>query len=291
MPISVVSQPITAVGPGFGFQIHSDLVGPVTVGSTWRIEVHPHGDEDNAGCVMIAPLWSSDQHNRRVWVEGDPDGGQQTFYGRNIALYTGLHVDLLYQLLAPDGVTVTDSGATTDVVWDTDVSNIRLLPTPETGLTTEQAQQLADDHAAINPPLLAQDGTPITGAVGDVIVAPSLKFLGIDTTTHVLTGQGTLEVPNIAGVQTAWGLVLDVADAPPGATVKFGYVDSYVPRVAQFLLLWPARNTEEAMVIEELRLHLAHFTWLWKVPFSISVAYSIDPMFTVNARFVSAFFP
>lgn len=291
MPISVVSQPITAVGPGFGFQIHTDLIGAIATGSTWRIEIHQHGDEDQAAVVITAPLWSSDQHNRRVWIEGDPDGGQQTFYGRNVSLYTGQSVDLLYQLLAPDGTTVTDSGATTSVVWDTDISNSRLLPTPTSGLTEEQAQQLADDHAAINPPLIAADGTAITGAVGDNIVRPALKFLGIDTTEYHLTGSGTLDVPNIAGVQTAWGLVLDVEDTLPGEGVSDGYVVRYHTMAGQFLLLWPAKNTSEAMVIDELRLHLAHRTWTWDFANVIAVAYWIQPGWQVMARFVSAFFP
>jgi hypothetical protein len=292
MPITVVSPPISAVGPGFGFFIHTDFIGPFLTDTTWRIEIHHHGDESNAAVVITAPLWAIDNHERRIWVGQDPDGGQATFYARQVALATNDSIDLLYQLLAPDGTTVIDSGATTDVKWDTDVSNSQLLPTTGGGgLTTDQAQQLLDTDTALNPPLLATDGTPITGAVGDVIVRPALKFLGIDTTTHDLVDTGVLDVPTFAGVQVAWGLVLDVAEAPIGYGRELGYVDRFTPRAGQFLALWPAAHTAEAMVIEEYNLHLEHATWLWKFGFTAAVAYSIPPATLVHARFVSAFFP
>lgn len=275
------------IGPGFGLTWTSDLIGPIPNDWVYSIAVRNDPEQLTADFEFLRP--SSGAHTISATV-GDRVTMPLSSQTQN-TLQRGATVHVRAELRSSTGV-VEDSGDAT-ATWNPVDAEWLLLRNVSTtqGLTGAQAQLLADNHAAINPPLLAHDGTPITGAVGDLIVAPSLKFLGIDTSTHVLTGSGVLEVPNIAGVQTAWGLVLDVAEAAPGASVKFGYVDSYIRRVAQFLLLWPARNTEEAMVIEELRLHLAHFTWLWKVPFTISVAYWIEPMFTVNARFVSAFFP
>lgn len=291
MPITTVSLPNGVFGPGVGLIVRTDIFGPIGSDWSWRVEIHEHGDEDNAAVVITAPIWTTDQHERRIWIDQDPDGGQQTFYGRYVSLATNDTIDILMQLLGSDGVTVEDSGAVTSVKWDTDSSSSRLLPQATGGLTTEQAQQLADDHASINPPLIAQDGTPITGAVGDTIVRPALKFLGIDTTAYTLTGQGTLDTPNILGVQTGWGIVLDVLEYPPGTSFIDGYVRSFHPRAAQFLLLWPAKNTAEAMVLDELRLHLEHRTWAWDYANVIAVAYHITPGWTVQLRFMTAFFP
>lgn len=291
MPITVVSPANDVFGPGVRLNLHTDLVGPIGSDWLWHVTVYPHGDESN-GCVFIdSPIWSVDQHQVQLQfgVELHPD--QVTDYGTQVSLSTNELVDLVFELSTPAGV-VQDSGALSSVKWDTDASASLTLPT--TGgdaLTTEQAQQLADDHASINPPLIAQDGTPITGAVGDTIVRPALKFLGIDTTAYTLTGQGTLDTPNILGVQTGWGIVLDVLEYPPGTSFIDGYVRSFHPRAAQFLLLWPAKNTAEAMVLDELRLHLEHRTWAWDYANVIAVAYHITPGWTVQLRFVTAFFP
>lgn len=293
MPISVVSGPITVIGPGGGFILRTDIVGPIATGTMWNVEVHPHGDEDNAAVLYTAPLWASDQHEVRIWFALTPDGGENTLYGHYTQVATNDTVDLIFKLVAPDGFTITDSGAVDSVRWDTDTSASLNVPVSggSGGLTTDQAVQLADTNASINPPLLAHDGTAITGAVGDSIVRPALKYLGIDTTAYHLTGSGTLDVPTFAGVQTAWGLVLDVEESLPGEGVSDGYVVRYHAMVGQFLLLWPAKNTAEAMVIDEFRLHLAHRTWTWDYANVIAVAYWIAPGWTVQARFVSAFFP
>src|ERR1700759_1864948 len=96
MPITVVVPSPSGfnTGPGAGFIVRSDLVGPFLAGMTWRIEIHEHGDETNAAVVITAPLWASDQHERRIWVGAGPDGGQQTFYGRYVSLNTNDTVDL-----------------------------------------------------------------------------------------------------------------------------------------------------------------------------------------------------
>lgn len=165
MPITVVSQPITWVGPGAGFILQTDFIGPFATGTTWRIEIHAHGDETNAGVVITAPIWPTDNHERRVWLDADPDGGQQTLYSRYVGFGTGQSVDLLYQLLAPDGTTVIDSGATTAVQWDTNVSQNRLLPSSTAALTPEQATELSETHAATH---LTLAGLPTFG-LGDLL--------------------------------------------------------------------------------------------------------------------------
>lgn len=288
MPITItLPTPGTKIGPGFVFDLASDFIGPLPSGTFWSVTAS--SDSEGANAVWTETFPTDAPFG--TYQVANPGISNSWSYTAEVADGDTVHV--ITQLITPTSG-VVDSGATTktwkptEQLW-AEVRNV--IPASGGGLTTDQATQLADDHAAINPPLIAHDGTAITGGVGDVIVRPALKFIGIDTTVYTLTGSGTLDVPNIAGVQTAWGLILDVTADPPGVGFKPGYVDSYMPRVGQFLLLWPARNTEEAMVIEELRLHLAHFTWLWSFANAAAIAYYIEPMFTVQARFASAFFP
>lgn len=291
MPITVVSPtPLYTIGPGAGFILHTGFVGPFATGTTWRIEVHPHADETNAAVVITAPLWASDNHERRVWINMDPDGGQTTSYASYVTLATGQSVDLVSQLLAPDGVTVLDSGSET-TVWDTDSSGRERLPVATTGLTTEQADQLAQVDLMVAPPFTTTTGVAIPAAAGQLVTAPAGKFFGIDTSVHTLTGSGTIVIPSLLGLPTAWGCVLDVTSAPEGWGRKPGYVDSFNFRIGQFLLLQAAFNPEGLMVVAEYRLHLEHFTWLWPDVWAGLIAYYIDPPCEVQLRFVTAFSP
>lgn len=150
MPIDIV-VPLTptGIGPGAGIIVRTSMLGPFPTDWTWRVEIHPHGDEDQAAVVMTAPLWTTDQHDRRFFVDADPDGGQQTFYGRFITLNTNDLVDVQMQLIGSDGVTIEDSGTVTNMRWDTQISASKLLPVASSGLTSEQAEQLAFTQAAV----------------------------------------------------------------------------------------------------------------------------------------------
>jgi hypothetical protein len=288
VPITItLPDPVDVIGPGVKVFLQSDFIGPLPAGSAWLL--HTSTDPEFVQ-VNYEERWHAEGTSLLATLASPY---QQVIFPGDDSYAAGTTVHVEAQLIqAP--FTVIDSGTTTATWQPTqDLWQVtrQIKSDAGLGLTTDQAQQLADDHAALNPPLLAQDGTPITGAVGDLIVRPSLKFIGIDTTTYVLTGQGTLEIPNLLGVQTGWGLILDVLEYEPGSSYMPGYVRSFHKRAGQFLLLWPARNTAEAMVIDELRLHLEHFTWLWDWAYATAVAYYIEPGWTVQARFASAFFP
>lgn len=288
MPITItVPGPPSYIGPGAVVSLQSDFIGPLPTGSFWRVNILQTPDTSDI-------IWQQNITAGSTFTNLTVGyTGTKPFTSTQWMVPEATNVYVQVQLNPPTG-TALDSGSAT-VQWSSTrdawyLEKLKIEAVPQ-GLTSPQAALLAADHAAINPPLVATDGTPITGAVGDVIVRPSLKFLGIDTSTHVLTGSGTLPVPSLLGVQTGWGLVLDVITVPPGASFKSGYVRSFHPRVAQFLALWPAAHSAEAMVLQELRLHLEHYTWLWEYAFTSAVAYWIEPGWSVQARFVSAFFP
>lgn len=288
MPITItLPPPGTLIGPGAQVHLVSDFIGPLPTGSTWHLKIStdPEGDPYSSQQIEGASSTS-------IQLLVDDRFNVATQSNQEV-IPTGTAVHVIAELRNNADV-VIDSGAATAnydataLLWQHINQN---TPASPGGLTTAQAAQLAADHAAINPPLLASDGTPITGAVGDVIVRPALRLLGIDTSVHVLEGSGTLAVPTLAGVQTGWGLVLDLVASPAGYGLEEGYVDRYWERLAQLLALWPAAHSAEAMVIEALDLHLAHFTWLFANANTQAVAYYVAPATTINARFVSAFFP
>lgn len=291
MPITVVSLPQTNIGFGTQINLHTDFVGPFVTGTTWRFEVHPHGDESNLGALCTAPLWPTDNHEIFLQIGGDPLAlGQQTYFEGQVSLNTGDLVDLIYTLQSPTG-TVIDSGATNSVKWDTDTSSSKLIAAPTGGLTTAEAQQLADVHNLVAPPFTTTGGTPLPIDIGDLIKRPALKLLGIDTTVYTLTGQGTLAIPSLLGFPTAFGLVMNVTSAPSGWGRKPGYVDSFNFRIAQFLLLMEAANGAGSMVVAEKRLHLEHETWIFPDTWADHVAYYIDPPCEVQVQFLTAFTP
>jgi hypothetical protein len=288
MPITItLPSPGTLIGPGAQVQLVSDFIGPLPTGSTFHLKIstNAEGDPYSSGQIEVTSGTS-------IALLVDDRFNVATQLNQQV-IPTGTAVHVLAEL-RNNADAVLDSGATTAtydataLLWQHINQNTSVA---SGGMTTTQAQQLADDHAAINPPLLAHDGTAITGGVGDVIVRPSLKFIGIDASTTLLTGSGTLAVPLFLGTITAWGAVLDVVDVPVEASYKAGYVRSFHPRVAQLLALKPAAHSAEAMVIEELRLHLEHFTWLFEYAYTHDLAYWIEPGWSVQLRWVTAFFP
>lgn len=288
MPITItLPPPGTRIGPGAQIQLSSDFVGPFPSGSQWYVRIGSDPDGSPSGSLQIE---GASSHSVQLLID---DRFNSFITSDQEVMVPGATVHVIAELHTPTSG-IIDSGSTTAVydptslLWQHINQN---TPASAGGLTPTQAAQAAADHAAINPPLLASDGTAITGAVGDVIVRPALRFLGIDTGVHMLTGSGTLAVPTLAGVQTGWGLVLDLVDVPEGYGRELGYVDRYWERLAQLLALWPAAHSAEAMVIEDLELHLAHFTWLFANANTQAVAYYVAPATTIEARFVSAFFP
>lgn len=144
MPITVVSQPGTTIGPGVGINLHTDTIGPIGAGWIWRLVVVRPTDEQTI-VVMTSPVWSIDQHEIQFQVDGNPLGlGQTTSYGRYVSANTNDNVNLTAQLVDADGTTVHDSGAFGTYRWDSSTSASRLLVSSSGGLTPEQAGQLAD---------------------------------------------------------------------------------------------------------------------------------------------------
>lgn len=167
MPITIVSQPGTTIGPGQGFIVRTSLVGPIPNTWSWRLSVVRPADEANNILVMTAPVWSVDDRERRFQVEGDPDGGQTSAYGTYVSVNTNDSVNLNMELVGPDGTTVHDSGTVTGLRWDSSTSASRLLAPAGGGLTSEQAGQLTD----------AERRTRVLGEPGDLTVdTPSGSF-------------------------------------------------------------------------------------------------------------------
>lgn len=235
MPITVVSGPPTVFGPGVGIIVRTSVTGPIPVDWTWRIEVHPHGDEINLACVQTAPIWSADQHERRVWWEEDPDGGAVTLYARYVSLNTNDLVDLQMQLIGSDGVTVEDSGTVTSLRWDTSTSASRLLPQAQTGLSELQQQQLANAEANTQ--------VTVAGAAaggGDLLVGLGQLLQGVPpnvTNRHgsiLVSGQGAIARGTEPFSNFALGFEWHWNTLPAGVGQELGNVDVLEERIVQW---------------------------------------------------------
>lgn len=291
MPIENVGLPINAIGPGFQFSVRTSISGPLPTDWFWEVRIFAHGDETNGPVVAWQQLDALDQHEVQIQLGANSTTFFGTHYSRQLAFATGDLVDANFILWNASQTVAEDSGSITSVKWDTDNSSSLLIPTTGGGLTTDEAQQLADVHNLVAPPFTTATGVALPIDISDLVKRPALKLLGIDTTVHTLTGQGTLSIPSLLGFPTAWGLVMDVTSAPEGWGRKPGYVDSFMKRIAQFLLLMPAANGAGSMVVAEYRLHLEHYTWIWPDTWSTDVAYFIDPPCEVQVRFLQAFTP
>lgn len=160
MPISVTSPAGTTIGPGVGINLRSDLVGPISPTWTWRLRVVRPTDEQNI-VVLESPVWSVDDHQVHLVVEGDPlNLGQTTGYAQQVSANTNDNVNLTVQLV-DELDAVHDSGALGTYRWDTSTSSSRRLASSAGGgLTPEQAAQLD-----------AIDGrTQLIGEPGDLVV-------------------------------------------------------------------------------------------------------------------------
>lgn len=144
MPITIVSQPGTTIGPGQIFIVRTSLIGPIPNDWFWRLSVVRPADEANNILVMTAPVWAADDRERRFQVEGDLDGGQTNGYGRGVSANTNDAVTMNMELVGADGTTVHDSGTVTGLRWDSNTSASRTLSSSSGGLTSEQAAQLED---------------------------------------------------------------------------------------------------------------------------------------------------
>jgi hypothetical protein len=160
VPITVVSVPGTTIGPGVQINLRSDLVGPISPSWTWRLRVVRPTDEQNM-LVLESPVWSVDDHEIHLVVEGDPLSlGQTTGYSAQGSANTNDNVNLTAELVDSTDA-VHDSGALGTYRWDTSTSSSRRLTSSSGGgLTPDQAAQLAAIDAR----------TTLIGEPGDLVV-------------------------------------------------------------------------------------------------------------------------
>jgi len=288
MPITF-SPPLGGViGSGQYVSPISDFIGPLDSGTHWTFQIFPHGGED----IVLGETVFDNRSFTHTTLGKPESGGVKLQNVPQVSVADGDLVDMTVSLTSGTG-TELDATSVTSLKWTgtSDWNLIANLPQSAGGLTDAESAQLADVHNLVAPPFTTTAGAPLPIDVGDLVVRPALKLLGIDTTVHTLSGSGTLDLPSILGFNTAWGLVLDVTSAPSGWGRKPGYVDSFNFRIGQFLYLVPSANGEGAMVIEEFRLHLEHFTWVFRESWGSAIAYYIDPPCEVQLRFLTAFTP
>lgn len=217
-----------------GFIIRTSLIGPIPNDWQWRISVVRPADEANNVLVINAPVWSVDDRERRIWVEGDPDGGQTTSYGRYVSVNTNDTVNMNMELVGADGTTVHDSGTVAGLRWDSSTSSSRLLASASGGLTAEEHQQLADTERrtrTIGEPTDLTVNTPsglLQITLGQLL---SRSFLNNLVLEEVTAGETCAPVRFTYNEWYA-GIAIDVTTIDPALSPKTPDQDWYFPDLA-----------------------------------------------------------
>lgn len=234
MPISIVSLPGTTIGPGVGLQLRSDLVGPIGPDWVWRLSVIRPADESNI-VVLESPIWTADDHQVQLVVEGNPLGlGQTTNYAQYVSANTNDQVTLSAQLVDQGGST-HDSGALGSFAWDSSTSSSRRLASAGGGgLTNEQAQQLADTERrtqTLGEPtdlVVQQPSGPLQVTVGQLLSRSTLDRL----TLNEITDGDTCTPVRVSYAAWYHGVIVRVTQIDPALTPKTPDVEWYFPDLA-----------------------------------------------------------
>jgi hypothetical protein len=234
VPITVLTPLTPQVSPGVELILRTDLSGPIGTDWVWRVTINPHGSETVTPIVMLAPIWSVDQHEVQMTITPQSSGQFGTFYSNLATLITGELVDVVATLQTSTGVAV-DTGAATSWRWDTNGSSSLRVPAA-TGAFT------AEDRAALSAVLAGLTVTvPAIGQAGGVIQT-ALGSLWSDwppnqTNRHgsiLVSGQGSLARGTEPFRVDALGFEWHWHTIPPGFGFTIGDPAEYGRRIAQW---------------------------------------------------------
>lgn len=191
-------------------------------------------DEQNI-LVLESPVWSTDDHQIQLQVDGDPLLlGQTTSYGRYVSANTNDQVNLSVQLV-DDAGGVHDSGALGSYRWDTSTSSSQLLPrSGGGGLTPQEHQQLEDTERrtrTLGEPTDLTVNTPLgllQITLGQLL---SRSFLNNLVLEEVTAGE-TCDPVRFTYNEWYAGIAIDVTTIDPALTPKTPDQDWYFPDLA-----------------------------------------------------------
>jgi hypothetical protein len=263
------------LGPGVGYQVVSDFIGPLPQGSyfDFRVSEDPEGVQECFGWVVFV---SGVQFSGNVLA--DPTASVEL--GNQHILQDGDTGHLLVTLHSP--TSTLDSGAVT-VTWDETVGmgqQILLKPsgTVQGGFTAEDRANLTDVEQATTEPVQSQLNPVVTHILNGLDLLtwfPVNRLSAAECRT--LTGRGSLNRDQLGLQVAAMGFRWRILVVPPSFGVRDGALQEYIERIAQFVKI-NADNSGELYVDEvtDVFYNLGKLSWSWN-NFPHQILYDITP--------------
>lgn len=269
--------PATVVGPGFFFSSGSDLVGPQLLPLHWRFRGFSDTDftrpvfDERSGDINIetrAIQWSpmSRLDSQLVVGTNQPVPGQQV----------GIQVDLV------DARPVVVDTGRVQLPWSIEAAPTQTITALQTvqegtgGFTATDRQVLNDIQSFVQRQFANLQGIASATPIGSVLSHPPVEVLSF-CPGGTLVGRGALVPPQSPFGQYTFGLQLTVGNAPAGAGLRDGAVQTYIERAAQLVQLIQIAGAGTEYVKEVLELHLASFAWYWQTAFPARILYDVTP--------------
>lgn len=276
------------VGPGCVISVVSDFVGPFPADSTWRIVVSLDNEGQQALWGATVPITN---HTASVrW--GDNTVSTQS-QGQT-AIPPNTNVFVVATVFQPGNV-VVDSGfqpAIYDPVttlWELSLIIQRGIGTGTGGLTPEQDQILHDTNQAVIQQIPAQNATHWAIDLGQFVTHPPVWFLDQLLTPLLLTGRGTLEIPQNPFLFNTYGLIPHFVTVPPAAGRRDGAIVRYNNRVVQFVAMnTTVQDTTRRYIGDFVEFDHDEQPWLWAQYQPVELLYDVTPGFGIGITWLFA---
>lgn len=282
MPITVVTPTSGQnFGPGFTFQVSTDLIGPQPPGTFWMFELSaPAGEEVMTRRFIpflgntVAAFMVNRSSTFMVPTEARPEwtsGASGRFRAELIQDGVGT--------IESANVSVTIDRETGQVVETTEYIEFHQT-SGGTGLSEEE-------HAAIlqtNVGVIAMAGfdvAQLVGALGSALSEGPPLGIGSLSGPYTLTGDG--ELPDLhAAFQDRLGVYWIATVIPPGLSHRHGQSEEYPGRLVQWRTVHVVGGLE--MVTEVVDAITHGELWEFRKKLPERVEYSILPGVTIQAR-------
>lgn len=283
MPITITLPPGATgplLGPGVGYGVSSDFIGPLPQGSyfDFRVSEDPEGVQECFGWVVFV---SGVQFSGNVLA----DATASVELGNQHILQDGDTGHLLVTLHSP--TSTLDSGAVT-VTWDETVGmgqQILLKPsgTVQGGFTETDRQEAAQTQLAVSTEVQSQTNPALrvpmdlAALVGHIPVQRLGAF-----ECQLYTGRGRLTRPQFGLPVFAFGIRWRIEFVPPNFGRRDGALLEYIERVAQLVKI--SRDINGNLFVDDVEDIFSTggtMAWAWN-NFPVEVQYDVTPGCTVE---------
>jgi hypothetical protein len=153
------------------------------------------------------------------------------------------------------------------------------------GLTPDQAAQLARIEAN------QLTNTPVQQAINLLAQIPTLDQWRSSLGLFTLRGRGTIAPPVFSGFSLAVGIWFRSVNAPPSLSVRDGFIQTYLERIGQFVVLTNAIAGFAGIPLEFYELRTQSAAWIFKQRDFAQIGYDVLDGCSVDCQWLTAATP